>query len=114
MARACLKCGHENPDDVDFCEQCGEYVRWELSGVRQAVPAPPPAQQAPPPAEAAPPVGGEPSAAAPPPPVAPAAAPPPEVAPPPVEDGGGGVQAPSTSDYVTPEQEPEPDSVMLT
>src|SRR4029453_18290722 len=46
MARAGLKCGHENPDDVDFCEQCGEYVRWALSGVRQAVPAPPPAAPA--------------------------------------------------------------------
>jgi beta-lactam-binding protein with PASTA domain len=132
MARACLKCGHENPDDVDFCEQCGEYVRWELSGVRQAVPAPPPAQQGPPPAEAAPPVGAEPPAAAPPPPAAPvatppqavpppaqppvepAAAPPPEVAPPTVEDGGGGVPSPPASEDATLEQAPEPDSVVLT
>ena len=135
MARACLKCGHENPDDVDFCEQCGEYVRWELSGVRQAVPAPPPAQ-ATPPAEAAPPVGADPpAAAAPPSPAAPvatppppaaasapptqpppveaAAAPPPEVAPSPVEDGGAGAPEPP-AEYAEPEPEPEPDAVVLT
>ncbi len=125
MARACLKCGHENPDDVDFCQKCGEYVRWELSGVRQAVPAPPPAQAVPPaapetPAAAAPP----PPAAAPPPvapaqpappPVEPAAAPPPELAPPPPVDGDG-EPPPSgpTSEYESPQQAPEPDSVVLT
>ena len=64
MARACLKCGHENPDDVDFCEQCGEYVRWELSGVRQAVPAPPPVPPAPPGAPAQAPPESAPVAAA--------------------------------------------------
>ena len=132
MARACLKCGHENPDDVDFCEQCGEYVRWELSGVRQAVPAPPPAQAQPPPA-ATPPAGAEPPAAAAaspppsapvaappaaapvppaqPPPVEAAAAPPPEVAPPAVEDGGAVAPPPAVEE---PEPEPEPDAVVLT
>src|SRR5262245_1492955 len=129
MARACLKCGHESPDDVDFCEQCGEYVRWELSGIRQAVPAPPPAQAAPP-ADATPPVAAEPPAAAAapaaappppaeaapappaePPPVEAAAAPPPEVAPPPVEDGGAGAPV---AEYAEPEPEPEPDAVVLT
>jgi beta-lactam-binding protein with PASTA domain len=125
MARACLKCGHENPDDVDFCEQCGEYVRWELSGVRQAVPAPPPAAPpvappspaqapgqpeapavaAPPPAQAVPPQ---------PPPVAPAAAPPPEVAPPPATDGAAYEEAP-TIEEAGPEQPLEPDgSVVVT
>jgi beta-lactam-binding protein with PASTA domain/Tol biopolymer transport system component len=128
VARACLKCGHENPDDVDFCEQCGEYVRWELSGIRQAVPAPPPPPPAPPaqtpqpeapvaapppPAEAPPP----PPPQAAPPPVEPAPAPPPEVAPPAAADGGSYAyeQEPEpTSEYVEPEPEPEPDSAVIT
>jgi beta-lactam-binding protein with PASTA domain len=107
MARACLKCGHENPDDVDFCEQCGEYVRWELSGVRQAVPAPPPPQAPQPesPALAAPP---PPPSRAPPP--VPAAAPPAEVAAPVAVDG----QVPATSEYGTPQQTPQEDSVVVT
>ena len=112
MARACLKCGHENPDDVDFCQQCGEYVRWELSGVRPAVP-PPSSVQAPPEAPAAAP----PAAPAPPPPLEPAAAPPPEVAPPLQADGGAAAPPPATgptNEYVSPQQEPEPDSVVVT
>src|SRR5215211_6661039 len=130
MARACLKCGHENPDDVDFCEQCGEYVRWELSGIRQAVSPPPPAApQAPPPAAppqapaqatpepaavAAPPPPAQ-APAPPPPQVEPAAAAPPEVAPPPAGDGGAAEPAPpSTSEYEQPPEPPEPDSVMVT
>jgi len=127
MARACLKCGHENPDDVDFCEQCGEYVRWELSGVRQAVPAaPPPGAPAPaPPAQApadSPPVAAPPPPQTPPPPgpaqpppVQPAAAAPPEVGPPPAADGAGYQPAPpSTSEYAPPAEPPAPDSVMVT
>ena len=122
MARACLKCGHENPDDVDFCEQCGEYVRWELSGVRQAVPAPPaappaaqPQPSAPPetpvaaPAQAPPPA---PPAPAPPPVVEPAAAPPAEIAPQQAADGGAYEYAPAPEPV--PEPEPEPDSVVVT
>jgi beta-lactam-binding protein with PASTA domain len=128
VARACLKCGHENPDDVDFCEQCGEYVRWELSGVRQAVPAPPPPPppappsapaQAPPEATpvAAPPPPPPPQAATPPaapPAVEPAAAAPAEVAPPPATDGGVAEHTPATSEYAAPEEPPEPDSVVVT
>jgi beta-lactam-binding protein with PASTA domain len=118
MPRACLKCGHENPDDVDFCEQCGEYVRWELSGVRQAVPAAPPAPASSPPTPEAAPVAAPPppqpapTPAQPRPPVEPAAAAPREVAPPPAADGGAYEPAPSsTSEYDKP---PEPDSVVVT
>jgi beta-lactam-binding protein with PASTA domain len=126
MARACLKCGHENPDDVDFCEQCGEYVRWELSGVRQAVPAPPPAAPAAPPAAPQAPPEGAPVAAPPPPQAAPPAqpasppsvepapAPPPEVAPPPATDGGASEPARSTSEYAQSPEPPEPDAVVVT
>src|SRR5688500_4431961 len=126
MARACLKCGHENPDDVDFCEQCGEYVRWELSGVRQAVPAPPPAAPAAPPAAqpqpSAPPetpVAAPPPAQAPPPPppapspppaVEPAAAPPAQVASPQAADGVAYEFAPAPE----PVPEPAPDAVVVT
>ena len=49
--RVCANCGRENPNDRDFCE-CGEYLRWDPTGVVQAVtpemlqapatPAPPP------------------------------------------------------------------------
>jgi beta-lactam-binding protein with PASTA domain len=118
VPRACLKCGHENPDDVDFCEQCGEYVRWELSGVRQAVPAPPPAAPAVP-AEAAPVAAPPPPQPAPapaqPPPVEPAAAAPPEVAAPPATDGGSYEPAtPRTSEYAAPPEPPAPDSVVVT
>jgi beta-lactam-binding protein with PASTA domain len=34
--RICQSCGRENPDDRDFCE-CGEYLRWDPTGVVQAV-----------------------------------------------------------------------------
>jgi len=34
--RVCNSCGRENPDDRDFCE-CGEYLRWEPTGVVQAI-----------------------------------------------------------------------------
>src|SRR3954465_13113317 len=70
--RVCSSCGRENPDDRDFCE-CGEYLRWEPTGVVQAVtpevlqaaeqPAPPPA---PAPASPPPPAPPEPAAPAPP------------------------------------------------
>src|SRR5918911_477633 len=34
--RICQSCGRENPPDQDFC-QCGEYLRWDPTGVVQAV-----------------------------------------------------------------------------
>jgi beta-lactam-binding protein with PASTA domain len=85
--RTCNSCGRENPDDRDFCE-CGEYLRWDPTGVVQAVtpevlqaaaqptaPAaqPGPAEPAPPPAAAAPPPAAP---AQPQPPPAPATPPP--------------------------------------
>src|SRR5918992_423605 len=58
--RTCQSCGRENPDDRDFCD-CGEYLRWEPTGIVQAItpemakqaaeqtaaPTPPPAAKAP-------------------------------------------------------------------
>jgi beta-lactam-binding protein with PASTA domain len=40
--RTCPACGHENPDDRDFCAQCGEYLRWEPTQYVQAVAPPTP------------------------------------------------------------------------
>lgn len=37
--RECRSCGRVNPDDADFCE-CGEYLRWDPTGLLPAVPAP--------------------------------------------------------------------------
>jgi hypothetical protein len=34
--RVCSSCGRENPAERDFCE-CGEYLRWDPTGVVQAV-----------------------------------------------------------------------------
>src|SRR3954470_13778804 len=81
--RVCSSCGRENPDDRDFCE-CGEYLRWDPTGVVQAV-TPEMLQRAEPPAPAA---GPEPAAAPPAPmqPPPPAAAPAP---PPPAPEGPG-------------------------
>ena len=106
--RVCPSCERENPDDVDFCQSCGQYIRWEPTMLAPAVTpaaAPAAATEAPPteapPAEAppadAPPVAHPPSA---PPgdgsaamvgpvvegavePAAPAPPPPPSAAPPP-------------------------------
>ena len=36
--RTCQSCGLQNPDDRDFCE-CGEYLRWDPTGLVQAVSA---------------------------------------------------------------------------
>ena len=36
IMRVCSSCGRENPDDRDFCE-CGEYLRWDPTGVVQAI-----------------------------------------------------------------------------
>src|SRR3954451_7816224 len=78
--RVCSSCGRENPDDRDFCE-CGEYLRWDPTGVVQAVTpevlqaaqdqAPPPAAEPP----TAPQQPAQPAAAAPVPPPAPPAQP---------------------------------------
>jgi beta-lactam-binding protein with PASTA domain len=54
--RVCSSCGRENPADRDFCE-CGEYLRWDPTGVVQAVTPEvlqAAEQQAPPAAEAPP------------------------------------------------------------
>ena len=48
--RTCQTCSREQPDARDFC-QCGEYLRWELTGAIRAV-APAPSAPAPPPAVA--------------------------------------------------------------
>jgi beta-lactam-binding protein with PASTA domain len=85
--RTCQSCGRENPADQDFC-QCGEYLRWEPTGLVQAI-TPEMADAA---AAAAPPA--EPAAPAPPPPGQPApAAPPPaqvtQAPPPPARPGNG-------------------------
>jgi len=91
--RVCSSCGRENPADRDFCE-CGEYLRWDPTGVVQAVTpevlqaaqqeappaAAPPQAAGPGNGQGAPPVSGDPLAGAapapppPPPPAAPGAA----------------------------------------
>jgi beta-lactam-binding protein with PASTA domain len=42
--RVCPACQRENPDDTDFCQNCGEYLRWDPTVATPAVraPAPPP------------------------------------------------------------------------
>jgi hypothetical protein len=95
MPRLCPSCGTENADDVDFCSNCGAYVRWEPTRITSAIkPAAPPAAPAP----QAPPVDGDGQAAAqvaqqpvaaPGQPVQPVAPPPPPAAPqPPPEPPG--------------------------
>ncbi len=37
----CESCGHENADDVDFCKQCGAYLRWDPTRVDMPSVAPP-------------------------------------------------------------------------
>jgi beta-lactam-binding protein with PASTA domain len=79
----CPKCAHDN-DDVDFCANCGTYLRWDPTRAQPAVkvpePAAPPAPEAP--AVAEPPAatgdGAAAAAAAPAPPAAPPGVPPPE------------------------------------
>jgi beta-lactam-binding protein with PASTA domain len=71
--RTCQSCGLQNPEDRDFCE-CGEYLRWDPTGIVQAI-TPEMARQAveqAPPAAAAP---SEPAAAQPGQPIPPAPAP---------------------------------------
>ncbi len=112
--RTCQSCGLENPDDRDFCS-CGEYLRWEPTGVMQAVTpeiaaaaaaspaAPPEAPAAPPepaaPAEAEPP--GEPLPPEPPP--RPAAAPAPAA-----EGPSGTMRQPSAAPPPSAADAPEP------
>ena len=93
--RVCVKCGHENAADVDFCEQCGEYLRWEPTRHIAAVPPTPPAEAppaAPPPADA----GAQPPPAA-----------PPSDAPPPPRASAPPVQEPAAPQV-------RPDSVLIT
>ena len=30
--RVCPNCARENSDDQAFCQECGEYLTWELTG----------------------------------------------------------------------------------
>ncbi|HEX4107626.1 MAG TPA: PASTA domain-containing protein [Solirubrobacteraceae bacterium] len=75
MSVTCRSCGFEYDGGGDFCPNCGEYLRWELTRSRRAAaekpaepaePAPPaPAEPPPPPTEPLPPdppVGGQESA----------------------------------------------------
>src|SRR5215211_1647139 len=106
--RVCSSCGRENPDDRDFCE-CGEYLRWDPTGVVQAItpevlqaaqqPAPPAA--AAPPAQPAPaePQAQPPAPTQPPHPAAQPAPPPPAPAGP---GNGHGVPAPAAPAAATP------------
>ncbi len=53
--RVCPACQRENPDDTDFCQNCGEYLRWDPTVATPAVPAPaPPAGAGPGPAQVPP------------------------------------------------------------
>ena len=98
--RVCNSCGRENPDDRDFCE-CGEYLRWDPTGVVQAITPEvlQAAQQEAPPAAAAAPAADAPAQAPapgqattePPHPAASPAPPPPATAP------GNGQGAPAVS-----------------
>src|SRR5919206_4765103 len=119
--RVCSSCGRENPDDRDFCE-CGEYLRWEPTGIVQAV-TPEAVQGA---EDAAPPGPGAPPAE-PPPPAAPPPQPPPArvtpaapVAPAADERYGNGHAAPAPPERTAvrpavPAQpsEPEPATIVL-
>jgi beta-lactam-binding protein with PASTA domain len=59
--RICPKCSHENVADVDFCENCNAYLRWDPTRFVRAVPAAPATETGPP----APPSEPEPPKAAP-------------------------------------------------
>jgi beta-lactam-binding protein with PASTA domain len=92
--RTCQSCGRENPSDQDFC-QCGEYLRWEPTGLVEAITpemADAAAAAAPPaaPAEPAQPAQPQPPAAAPPPQPAAPQQPPVTQAPPPPPPAGNG------------------------
>jgi beta-lactam-binding protein with PASTA domain len=49
--RVCPSCQRENPDDTDFCQNCGEYLRWDPTVATPAVRAPEPAGSGPGPAQ---------------------------------------------------------------
>jgi beta-lactam-binding protein with PASTA domain len=40
--RVCPACHRENPEDSDFCQYCGEYLRWDPTVATPAVPPPGP------------------------------------------------------------------------
>jgi len=77
VSTVCRSCGHIAEGDPDFCPTCGEYLRWDPTGVQQAVTPAPPAAAGPPPVPGQPPPPVPPAGAAPPPapPQAPAPAP---------------------------------------
>jgi beta-lactam-binding protein with PASTA domain len=94
--RTCQSCGRENPNDRDFCE-CGEYLRWEPTGIVEAI-TPEMAEAA---LEAASPPAPEPAPAVPP---AAATPQPPPAAPPPPGPAGTLAQG-----AVPPPAPPEPE-----
>ena len=105
--RTCQSCGKENPDDRDFCS-CGEYLRWDPTGVVEAVTpelAQSAAEAAAPPAPAAPEPAAPAAPAAPPAPAAPQAA-----APPPPPPPNGTVPRQPAAPAPAPEPEPEPEA----
>lgn len=116
--RVCPSCGHQNSDDVDFCANCGQYVRWEPTRLASAVPAAPEANvatpEAPAPAAPAAPPAGD-GNAAPPAAVAPPAAPPPTdgAAPPPQAPPGGGTLVIAAALPEPPAPDVPPDSIVL-
>jgi hypothetical protein len=59
--RICVKCGHENADDADFCASCGNYIRWEPTGVHEQLKPPETPRVDEPPPEASPPVDPSPT-----------------------------------------------------
>jgi beta-lactam-binding protein with PASTA domain len=116
--RVCSACSRENPDDRDFCE-CGEYLRWDPTGVVQAITpdvlqaaqdqAPPAAQSppaAPAPAQPAQPAQPAPTAQPPAAPAHPAARPAPPQTPVGPANGGGNPLA--SGDPLAPPPPPVP------
>ncbi|WP_217923589.1 PASTA domain-containing protein [Miltoncostaea oceani] len=71
MSSVCRSCGTIAEGDPDFCPTCGEYLRWDPTGVQKSVE----------PAAPAPPAATPPAPGAPPPPTPPAAGPPPPAPP---------------------------------
>jgi hypothetical protein len=95
VTTTCPACGHVAEGRPDFCPSCGEYVRWDPTGVQAAVEPAPPTPAAPPQAAG---------------PAPPPAAPPP-AAPPAAAGAGDGAPAPPPA---PPAPEPAaPDAVLI-
>jgi beta-lactam-binding protein with PASTA domain len=52
--RVCPSCQRENPDDTDFCQNCGEYLRWDPTVATPVVRPPDSGQGGPGPAQVPP------------------------------------------------------------